>query len=100
MERQFTVPNTHPSLAGHFPGNPIVPGVVILDEIFQAIESNWRNKQVVKISFVKFIRPLQAEQKVNLVIEENDLFTVKFNCSKDDEILVSGQCKISDKGLA
>lgn len=27
----FTIPEDHPSLPGHFPGNPIVPGAVTLD---------------------------------------------------------------------
>lgn len=100
MESQFSVPKTHPSLVGHFPGNPIVPGVVILDEIFQTIESEWQKNSISCISFVKFIKPLRPEQKVTLIIEEKDSLTLKFICMKDGETFVSGQCKISEKALA
>jgi 3-hydroxymyristoyl/3-hydroxydecanoyl-(acyl carrier protein) dehydratase len=32
------IASDHPALTGHFPGFPIVPGVVLLDEILYAIE--------------------------------------------------------------
>jgi 3-hydroxymyristoyl/3-hydroxydecanoyl-(acyl carrier protein) dehydratase len=34
---ELTIPADHPAFAGHFPGNPIVPGVVLLDEAVFAI---------------------------------------------------------------
>jgi 3-hydroxyacyl-[acyl-carrier-protein] dehydratase len=33
----ITISANHPALAGHFPGRPIVPGVVLLDEAAHAI---------------------------------------------------------------
>jgi 3-hydroxymyristoyl/3-hydroxydecanoyl-(acyl carrier protein) dehydratase len=35
---RFTVAMDHPSLPGHFPGNPIVPGVVLLDEVLACLQ--------------------------------------------------------------
>jgi 3-hydroxyacyl-[acyl-carrier-protein] dehydratase len=97
---QFSVSMNHPSLAGHFPGNPIVPGVVILDEIIHTIESNWEEKTVTVLKFVKFIKPLRAEQKVTLTVDETDTGTLKFVCKKNGEIFVSGQCIVTEKVLA
>ena len=44
---------------GHFPGNPIVPGVVLLDRIAASIESAARAR-LARIGVVKFLAPLQA----------------------------------------
>ena len=65
------VPATHPALAGHFPGNPIVPGVVILDAVISAAVA-WLGAsfQVRGLSHAKFLAPLKPDQaaRIELVL--------------------------------
>ena len=38
---RYRVTGDEPFLAGHFPGRPVVPGVLVLDHVFQALEQAW-----------------------------------------------------------
>jgi len=52
LAESFHVPSAHPALPGHFPGNPIVPGVVLLDRVAAALEKN--GSRLARIGVVKF----------------------------------------------
>lgn len=64
------IPASHPALAGHFPGNPIVPGVVLLDEVVAAAE-HWLGAglTVRGLRQAKFLVPLlpQETARIDLV---------------------------------
>lgn len=52
----WTVPPDHPVFAGHFPGIPIVPGVMLLDSVLHAIAAaTGIALETCEISSVKFL---------------------------------------------
>lgn len=63
----FHVPAQHPALAGHFPGNPVVPGVLILDAVISAAEA-WLGEDhaVDRLSYAKFQAPMKPEETVHI----------------------------------
>jgi len=93
MEFEFTISELHPSLAGHFPGNPIVPGVIILDEILRGIIKFHKDLKVTGFSAVKFIGPIKPEQKVCVVITKNNNL-INFECYYESKKIANGSVKL------
>jgi 3-hydroxymyristoyl/3-hydroxydecanoyl-(acyl carrier protein) dehydratase len=56
FQAALRVDPSHPALTGHFPGNPIVPGVVLLERVAAALRA-WRGERVEKLD-AKFVQPL------------------------------------------
>jgi 3-hydroxymyristoyl/3-hydroxydecanoyl-(acyl carrier protein) dehydratase len=55
------VPEQHPAFAGHFPGAPLLPGVVLLDEMLYAIGAgDW------VVSTAKFLHPVRPGETLTL----------------------------------
>ena len=64
----WTVPLDHPAFAGHFPGTPILPGVVLLDIVLHAIAAaTGIALDICEIRSVKFLSP--AKPGDDLVIQ-------------------------------
>jgi 3-hydroxymyristoyl/3-hydroxydecanoyl-(acyl carrier protein) dehydratase len=86
----------HPSLPGHFPGVPLVPGVVILDEVLEAL-IEWReNSQVTGIRTVKFREPLKPEQPFTISLFAKNKITaeVYFCCRAEDRVIAEGRLEV------
>ena len=91
------IPSNHPSLAGHFPGAPIVPGVVILDEVVAAL-AEWRKDfQLTGIPSVKFLAPIQPDQSFSVVFNAKTTSgnQIDFCCRVDERVVVEGRLEIS-----
>lgn len=57
LDFEFQVPADHPALPGHFPGRPVVPGVVVLDRVIAHLQQR-TGRAVVRLPRVKFSAPL------------------------------------------
>ena len=87
----------HPTLPGHFPGAPLVPGVVILDEVLSAL-AEWRHdSQLTEIRMVKFLAPLHPEQAftISLSARNQHAAEVSFCCRVDDRVIVEGRFEVA-----
>ena len=87
----------HPTLPGHFPGTPLVPGVVILDEVLAALIEWRQDSQLTGIRMVKFLAPLQPEQAftISLSARNEHAEEVNFCCRAEDRVIVEGQLEVA-----
>ena len=58
LDAPLPLPADHPALAGHFPGHPIYPGVVLLDVAIGAIEAHF-GASVRGLPVAKFLAPVR-----------------------------------------
>lgn len=86
----------HPTAAGHFPGNPILPGALLLDAIVQAI-SRGAGAPAVTIESAKFLRPVRPGDALRVEWEKKGIGT-RFSCAlaASGEIAVSGVLRIGE----
>ncbi len=62
LRASLTVPASHPILVGHFPGAPLVPGVLLLQAVQQAFEEvTSRSFTITAIDEVRWHAPLAPE---------------------------------------
>ena len=85
---RFRIGSDHPALPGHFPGNPVVPGVVLLDRVAAALES-WRGARIVGLPQVKFLAPLLPEQDAEIVLHDAGE-SIRFSILHTGALIASG----------
>jgi 3-hydroxyacyl-[acyl-carrier-protein] dehydratase len=90
MEHTFTVPADHPALPGHFPGNPIVPGVVLLDEVASALRRLWPGAVIKGLPNAKFLSPLLPGEACTVRFGTGRGGSVKFECRSGERLVASG----------
>ena len=95
LERVFQP--DHPSSRGHFDGNPIIPGAVLLSETILAIErSIGAPSAPFAISSAKFLHPARPGDRVVIEFSRSG-GEVSFSCAVEGRIVLTGQISCSDQ---
>nr|WP_306673709.1 hydroxymyristoyl-ACP dehydratase [Tahibacter caeni] len=76
-------------MAGHFPGNPVVPGVVVLEQVAGALQRR-DGRQIAGFRQVKFVAPLLPQQTARLELDLIDT-RLRFRVLRDGELIASGE---------
>jgi len=87
---QFVVPSDHPSLPGHFPGRPVVPGVVVLDRVIAAIEARHGPVGALRLPQVKFVQPLLPGEAAEIALE-GEAPRWRFRVTRQGDAIASGE---------
>ncbi|TQV63709.1 MAG: beta-hydroxyacyl-ACP dehydratase [Halothiobacillaceae bacterium] len=85
----------HPSLAGHFPDNPLAPGVLLLDRVMQALERGWPHCRVTGMGMGKFRRPWRPGQDLEIHLEATGQGVIAFTCLHEGEQVAQGQFSVA-----
>ena len=91
----FAIAPDHPALAGHFPGMPVVPGVVLLDEALHAIGmASGLDLSACRITSLKFLSPLLPGQQVELRYDTSAGGAIRFTLMHGERKVASGAVQV------
>lgn len=88
--------NDHPTAAGHFPSNPIIPGALLLDEVVKAVARAANSDGEIVIRAAKFFRPVRPGETVHVRWQPVAAAAVKFECrlTNGDGVAAAGTLEI------
>jgi len=85
MKRILEIAKDHPAYEGHFPGRPLLPGVLLLAEAIAALEGHgW------SIDNAKFLLPVEPGTALTLVEEKLESGAVRFEISSPRGVVATG----------
>lgn len=91
FEYMLRIDGGHPVFPGHFPGHPLVPGVVLLEHVARALHA-WRGQRMIRVLETKFMAPLLPDETaaVRLTTMVTGGTKIRFEIRRGDVVLARG----------
>lgn len=86
---EYAFPADHPTAAGHFPGNPVIPGAVLLDVVLRAVYGD--DAVACEIRSAKFLHPVRPGDVMS--IRWNEGASIRFDCVVGDRTVLTGSVR-------
>lgn len=87
----LSIPTDHPAYIGHFPGQPILPGVVLLDQVLHAVASREDLQQAyATIRSAKFPSPVGVGEALCLNYAATVGAVFRFEVLAGERLVASG----------
>ena len=92
------IPADHPAYAGHFPGQPILPGVVLLDAALHALATvQGMPAATAQLKSAKFLSPVQPGEALTLHFTDAATESVRFEIRCNARVVASGTVTFATK---
>lgn len=89
-KQRYNIPDSHPCFAGHFYGNPIVPGVMILNYAQQQLLNSFPECHIKSLPQAKFLQILKPNETFTINLQQRNTTNIKFTCTKGEQLLATG----------
>ena len=95
MCRTLIIASNHPSLEGHFPENPMVPGAVLLEEVLNTIQAAYPEKVCSSMSKLKFAAPVPIDDVFTIEVIEISETQISVRVEHAGDMLFLGKFDLS-----
>jgi 3-hydroxyacyl-[acyl-carrier-protein] dehydratase len=87
----WTVPADHPAFAGHFPGRPIVPGVVLLERALALVAAARRGSVAgFAVANAKFLSPVGPGESLEFSWRDTEGGAIRFDIAAAGRAVATG----------
>jgi 3-hydroxyacyl-[acyl-carrier-protein] dehydratase len=92
LERYFSL--SHPTAEGHFPGNPIIPGALLLADVLDTLCAELRKSRgPCRIKSAKFLSPARPGDRIVVDYALSEAGSIRFSCSVEGRLVMTGDAE-------